>query len=290
MKSTRAAFGTRGAAQTEPLGRGLRAGETERAAASADRGQLAFEDDAVVLGEGIALRLGGRIAPCRIAYRLVGARAAPVVAVMGGISADRRVCAVPSRDETPGWWEGVVGPGRGLDLGRWRVLGIDFLAGPGGSSAPEPDGAGIVPSLTPADQANALRAVADRLELPALHAVMGASYGGAVALAFAADHADRTCSALVIGSAHKSHPLARRCGSSSAEIVADAVARGKEREGLALARALAMTTYRSQEEFQLRFDGEPSRGLAGLRFPVETTWTTTARSSPTGSTRGPFLA
>jgi len=268
MKSTRSAFGTRRAPKTEALGQG--AGETELATASPDRGQLKFEDDIVAVEEGLALRLGGRIAPCRIAYRIVGARAAPVVAVMGGISADRRVCAEPSRDETPGWWEAVVGPGRGLDLNHWRVLGIDFLAGPGGSSAPEPDGTGTVPSLTPADQANALRVVADHLELPALHAVIGASYGGAVALAFAAaDHADRTRSALVIGSAHRTHPLATAVRVIQRRIVADAIARGEEREGLALARALAMTTYRSQEEFQARFEGEPSRGLDGPRFPVE---------------------
>ena len=269
MKSTRAAVGTQEEAQTEPLVQGPSAGKTERTAASPGRERLAFEDDATTLEEGIALRLGGRIGPCRIAYRLVGARAAPVVAVMGGISADRRVCAVPSRDETPGWWEGVVGPNRGLDLHRWRVLTIDFLAGPGESSAPLPDGTGIVPSLTPADQASALLAVADHLELPTLHAVMGASYGGAVAMTLAADHADRIRSALVIGSAHKSHPLATAVRVIQRRIVTDAIAHGKEREGLALARALAMTTYRSQEEFQLRFDGEPSRGLTGLRFPVE---------------------
>ena len=269
MKSTRSAFGIRRVAKPEPLGRGQVAGESERVAANPDRGQFTFEDDNVVVEEGFSLRLGGRNAPCRIAYRIVGAQAAPVVAVMGGISADRRVCAEPSRDESPGWWEEVVGPGRGLDLDRWRVLGIDFLAGPGGSSAPEPDGTGIFPSLTPADQANALRAVADHLEIPTLHAVIGASYGGAVALAFAADHYDRTRSALVIGSAHRSHPLATAVRVIQRRIVADAIARGKEREGLALARSLAMTTYRSQEEFQARFNGEPSVGLDGPRFPVE---------------------
>ena len=260
MKSTRSAVGSRRAPKTET---------PARKQGASDRGQFEFDDGVVTLEEGLPLRLGGRIAPCRVAYRLVGAQAAPVVAVMGGISADRRVCAEPSRDEPPGWWEGIVGPGRGLDLNRWRVLGIDFLAGPGDSSAPEPDSAGIVPSLTPADQADALRAVADHLELPTLHAVTGASYGGAVALAFAADHSDRTSSALVIGSAHRSHPLATAVRVIQRRIVADAIERGKERDGLALARALAMTTYRSQEEFQVRFEGEPSRGLDGPRFPVE---------------------
>jgi homoserine O-acetyltransferase len=164
----------------------------------------------------------------------------------------------------------VVGPGRGLDLNRWRVLAFDFLAGPGGSSAPErPTEPGVIPPLTPADQAGALRAVADHLELGVLEAVMGASYGGAVALSFAADHADRTRAALVIGAAHRSHPLATALRVVQRRIVQDAMARGDEREGLALARVLAMTTYRSQEEFQRRFSGRPSIGPEGPRFPVE---------------------
>ena len=251
------------------VGRGTRAAEVERTVESPQGGRLILKEGTVTLPEGLTLRLGGQIAPCRVAYRLLGAENAPVVAVMGGISADRRVCAAPGSDETAGWWEGVVGVGRGLDLDRWRVLAIDFLAGPGGSSAPDSPGPGLIPSLTPADQANALRAVADRLELPKLHGVVGSSYGGAVALAFAADHSDRARAALVIGAAHKTHPLATAVRVIQRRIVTAAVARGQEKEGLALARALAMTTYRSQEEFQRRFDGAATVGPEGPRFPVE---------------------
>lgn len=241
-----------------------------RAVASGIPAAVTVRDGVVQLDGGLPLRGGGRITPCRIAYRLIGAEGAPIVAVMGGISADRRVCAAPGTDEPPGWWEGVVGPGRGLDLERWRVLAFDFLAGPGGSSRPaRPSEPNAIPQVTPADQADALRAVADRLELPTLDAVMGASYGGAVALSFAAHHADRTRSALVIGAAHRSHPLATALRVVQRRIVQDGVARGDERDGLALARVLAMTTYRSQEEFQRRFAGQPSVGPEGPRFPVE---------------------
>jgi len=55
--------------------------------------------------------------------------------------------------------------------------------------------------------------------------------------------------------------------------------RGTPAEGLAIARALAMTTYRSADEFERRFDYRPESGnpdLAGLginggavRFPVQ---------------------
>ncbi len=222
-----------------------------------------------VLPDSLALELGGRITPCSIAWRLIGPPSAPVVAVLGGISADRRVCAAPGHDEAEGWWEAQVGIRRALDLSRWRVLSIDFIGGSGRSSAPPQPSRNVIPSITPGDQAEALRAVVDHLDMPRLHGVVGASYGGAVALSFAADHAALTRSALVIGAAHRSHPMATAVRVIQRRIVAEAVARGKEREGLALARALAMTTYRSQEEFQRRFAGPPAWGPAGPRFPVE---------------------
>jgi homoserine O-acetyltransferase len=40
-------------------------------------------------------------------------------------------------------------------------------------------------------------------------------------------------------------------------------------EGLRLARALAMTTYRSADEFAARFGGEPVRVDGRFQFPVE---------------------
>ena len=228
-----------------------------------------LREGTLTLREGLALQMGGRIAPCRIAWRLLGPDNAPVVAALGGISANRRVCATPGTGEPDGWWQGVAGAGGALDPERWRILSIDFVAGPGGSSAPVQPAPGVVPPLTPGDQANALRAVMDHLDVGRLHAVIGASYGGAVALTFAADHAERTASALVIGAAHQSHPMATAVRVVQRRIVADARARGDDREGLALGRALAMTTYRSQDEFNRRFSGRGTVGPNGLRFPVE---------------------
>lgn len=177
-----------------------------------------------------ALEHGGRLADYRIAYSLRGQPGAPVVAVLGGISAGRRVSGA-APDE--GWWNRMVGRGRPLDLRRYRVLSFDYLGGAGGSGYRDPvgrqcrapedpeDALGGAPLVTPRDQADALAALLDVLDLGPLHGVVGASYGGAVALALAARHPSRTRGCLVIGAAHRSHPLAPPCarcsgGSSSA--------------------------------------------------------------------------
>src|SRR4051812_24492847 len=59
-------------------------------------------------------------------HTLVGPVDAPVVAVLGGISATRHVVG----DETrAGWWSAIAGAGRAIDTDRIRVLGFDFLDG-----------------------------------------------------------------------------------------------------------------------------------------------------------------
>ena len=56
---------------------------------------------------------------------LVGAPDAPVVVVLGGISATRHV--VSSADQ-PGWWGDVAGDGCAIDTSRFRVLVSDLFS------------------------------------------------------------------------------------------------------------------------------------------------------------------
>ena len=77
---------------------------------------------------------GGSLQGVRLAWRLTGPAAAPVVAALGGISAHRVVYSEGQAQR--GWWDGVVGPGRALDATRFRILGIDYLGGSGATSGP----------------------------------------------------------------------------------------------------------------------------------------------------------
>ncbi len=207
------------------------------------------------------LHHGDALDDARIAFRLVGPEDAPVVVVVGGISAHRQL------DGAAGWWPEIVGAGLGIDTRKFRVLGIDYLGGPGASSAPQP-GSGF-PPLSSFDQADALRQIVLHLGLKSLHAIVGASYGGMVALCFAERHAALVGRIVVLSAADRSQVLSTAWRSVQRQIVREAIARGDGPAGLRLARALAMATYRSAVEFELRFRGAPVREADRFRFPIE---------------------
>ena len=201
----------------------------------------------------------------KVAYTSYGPEDAPAVMVLGGISAHRFVCG--DEDGTPGWWPGVVGPGAPLDPGIYRIVGVDYIGGAGASSASLH---GLeVSVVTTDDQADAAKAVLDHLGIEKLHAWVGASYGGMVGLAFGARHSGRLARLLVFCAAHRSHPMATGLRGLQRRIVELAADAGREPEGLALARELAMTTYRTSEEFEKRFVSVPIWEEGSPHFAVE---------------------
>lgn len=202
------------------------------------------------------LQRGGRLLAGRLAFEQIGSDAAPPVLVLGGISADRHLCA-HAEDPRRGWWEGCVGAGCAIDPRHWRLLGIDWLGGSGASSGPCTEPGEPFPTVTTADQADAIAHLLDELGIGVLHAIVGASFGASVALAFAARHPGRVARVVVISGADRSHPLAVARRALQRRIVALGRAAGDEQAGVTLARALAMTSYRSADEFAARFHADP---------------------------------
>lgn len=219
-----------------------------------------LSDGSVTLGSG-ALHYGAALPDAHVAYRLIGPSSAPVVAVLGGISAHRQL------DGPGGWWPEMVGPGLGVDTRRYRVLGLDYLGGRGASTTPA-DGA-TFPPVSAYDQAAGLARVLRELNIATLHAIVGASYGGMVALCFAERHASLVQHIIVLSAAERAQVLSTAWRCVQRQIVREAIARGDGASGLKLARALAMATYRSDVEFSLRFGGEPTLTGGRYRFPIE---------------------
>ena len=213
----------------------------------------------------LSLFHGGALQGAEFAWRLTGPADLPVVLVMGGISASRKVFT--EEGDRGGWWDAVVGPGRALDSRRVRILGIDYLGGSGASTGPA---AGVAfPSLSSHDQADAVLRLMEHLRLPKLRAIVGASYGGMVALAFGLKYPQRVERLIVISASDSAHPMATAWRSVQRSIVRFGLKSGRAVEGMELARALAMSTYRSPEEFAARFRGAPRLDGVHPVFPVE---------------------
>jgi homoserine O-acetyltransferase/O-succinyltransferase len=212
-----------------------------------------------------ALHHGGTLDQLSIGYSLSGEPGMPVVLALGGISASRRVFdpATPRN----GWWHELVGPGKALDTHRVAVLGMDYLGGCGATTGPV---AGVsFPSISSYDQALAIQKLLDHLQIPKLNAIVGASYGGMVALAFGERYPERVERLIVISGADSAHPMATAWRSVQRNIARLGLTAGCPTQALELARALAMSTYRSPEEFAARFRKPPRMENGRPVFAVE---------------------
>jgi len=162
------------------------------------------------------------------------------------------------------WWDAIVGDGKSIDTTRYRVLGIDFLDG-GRREDGRPQR-----TVTTHDQAAAIMQVLDQIGVERIHAFVGASYGGMVGLAFAERFPDRVGRLVAISAPHEAHPMSTALRALQRNIVKLGLETDRVKESLAIARGLAMTTYRSAREFAERFDAQPIERTANdAIFPVE---------------------
>lgn len=186
---------------------------------------------------------GRRHAPL-IRYSVWGPETGPTVVALGGISADRR----PDQ-----WWSEVFGTGRALDPGALRIIGLDWLA------QRWPDGRVV----TTDQQAAALSLVLDDLGIARVDTLLGASYGAMVSLAFAARYPSRVGRLVAISGAHEAHPMAVARRVIQRQIVELGDKSGRAEEGLSIARALALTTYRPDSLFEQRFSDRDADKVLG---------------------------
>ena len=172
------------------------------------------------------------------------------------------------------WWVDLLGPGRPFDPSRYCVLGINVIGSCYGSTGPaslNPASGlrygGDFPVVSIRDMVRAQAMLLDHLGMAKLHAVVGASIGGMQALAWAVEFPERVPRCIVIGAA----PL-NAMGLAISHLQRQAIrgdpawrgghyyAHGEQPVvGLALARAIATITYKSDELFRERYGRKPNR-------------------------------
>jgi homoserine O-acetyltransferase len=192
------------------------------------------------LPEPFVLESGQALERAQLAWQCVGPVGAPLVIVLGGISAHARCCTV----DGAGWWEAQCGEGRALDTRRYRLLGVDWLGGAHDSSA------AIGASVSSADQARAILLLINRLGARQVQLLVGASYGGAVAQHLAVLLGARLRRLVLLCAAHRSSAY----GLATRHVQRAILNLGCGAKGVvALARELAILGYVTNEQLESRF-------------------------------------
>lgn len=224
-------------------------------------GRDGAHDVTAVIPADFRLASGERVPQGVVRGRLHGRAGAPLILVAGGISADRFVHRTETRGL--GWWSGAVGVRAPVDLTRFQVLAFDFAPDFG------PDSKDATPPLTVTthDQARLLALLLDRIGAARVATFIGCSYGGMIALAFGELYPNRVDQLVIVSAAHRAHPLATAWRGIQRRILLLGLASGRVDEAVGLARELAMTTYRTPEEFGERFETEAPIA-AGQAYPV----------------------
>ena len=177
-----------------------------------------------------------------VAASAIGNPGNPAVVVLGGISANCFPCIRP--DGRSGWWPGLIGGGCAVDPQHHYVIGVDFAADESGERAP-----------STLEQARVLAAALDAIGIDQPCTIVGASYGGMVALALAVAEPERVGRLVVISAGAEPHPAATAARELQRRVVSLGVKSGRGEEALAIARGMAMLTYRTPAEFGVRFEG-----------------------------------
>jgi homoserine O-acetyltransferase/O-succinyltransferase len=244
-------------------------------------GALTLESGAVIDDVSIAVQRWGELSPTRD----------NVVVVLHALTGDSHITgpAGPGHP-TPGWWNGIAGPGGPIDTNRWCAVATNVLGGCRGSTGPSSIASNgkhwgsRFPLISIRDQVKADVAALAALGITKVAAVLGGSMGGARALEWMISHPDRVGSGLLL--AVGARATADQIGTQTSQIAAitaDPDWQGGDYHdtgrspgaGLEIARRFAHLTYRGEVELDTRFanraqdGGDPADPVAGGRYAVQ---------------------
>ncbi|MEX2533561.1 MAG: homoserine O-acetyltransferase [Nitriliruptoraceae bacterium] len=236
--------------------------------------------------DGLSLELGGNIPNVTLAYETYGTlnrEGTNAVLVLHALTGDSHVAGAATEGHiSPGWWNDLVGPGKAVDTNNWFVVCPNVLGGCQGSTGPSslhPDGdiwGARFPTITIRDQVAAEILLADTLHIDRFAAVIGGSMGGMRVLEWGIMAPERMLGLAPI--AVSATATADQIGLQTMQInmirsdpawkdgtyLTDPTAPAPT-QGLMLARQLAHWSYRSREEFSLRFTRRAQDGEDPLR-------------------------
>jgi homoserine O-acetyltransferase len=230
------------------------------------------------------LESGATLGPITLAYETYGKLDNDknnVILILHALSGDSHVAGYYREDDSkPGWWDIMVGPGKGIDTNKYFVICSNILGSCIGSTGPssinprtnKPYGIDF-PLVTIGDMVRAQKALMDHLGIRKVLSVVGGSIGGMQVLEWCVRYPDMVVSAIPLATTTKHSALAIAFNEVARRaIMADPswnngsyYSGPKPDLGLAVARMIGHITYLSDEAMRQKF-GRRLQGKSDFSF------------------------
>ncbi|RJQ51860.1 MAG: homoserine O-acetyltransferase [Desulfobacteraceae bacterium] len=220
----------------------------------------------------LLLESGDRLGPITIAYETYGTldeNRQNVVLIEHALSGDSHAAGYYNpQDPKPGWWDIMIGPGKGIDTNKYFVICSNILGSCMGSTGPSsmnaeterPYGLSF-PMVTIGDMVKAQKALMDALGIRRILSVAGGSIGGMQVLEWSVRYPEMVVSAIPLASTTRHSALAIAFNEVARQAImadpnwknGDYYSGEKPNLGLAVARMIGHITYLSDEAMRLKF-------------------------------------
>ena len=193
---------------------------------------------------GFELESGVKLADMTLAFETYGALAPDgrnAILVTHGFTSSHHAAGKYTPTGAPGWWDGLIGPGKTIDTDRYFVVSSNMLGSSYGSTAPASVNPATgkrygpeFPTITLRDMVRAQKLLLESLGVHHLVAVAGPSFGGYQAFQWAMQYPDFMDG--VVACRHRAEDSGAGAGIEDA--------RQRLREGPELERRLALRPRR----------------------------------------------
>jgi homoserine O-acetyltransferase len=221
--------------------------------------------------DSLSLDSGLTLAPLTVAFETYGRlnqQRDNAILVLHALSGDAHAAGYYEGDDRPGWWETMIGPGKGFDTDRYFVISSNVIGGCKGSTGPNSVNPATgkefgleFPLVTVGDMVRAQKMLVEHLGIERLLCVCGGSMGGMQALQWVVAYPEAVSSCIAIAATPKHSPMQIAFNEVGRQaIMGDVNWNGGDYyqgdppdAGLSVARMIGHITYLSDESMHERF-------------------------------------
>ncbi len=219
----------------------------------------------------ISIKSGEKLGPVTVAYETYGtlnAARSNAILILHAFTGDAHAAFYHAGDTKPGWWDGMIGPGKAFDTDKYFLICSNVLGSCKGTTGPDsidpltekPFGLAF-PVITIEDMVDVQKALVDHLGISKLLCCAGGSMGGMQAITWAVKYPQCAHSVIIIAACHRHtaqqiafHEVGRQAVMADpAWNNGDYYGQAVPARGLSVARMIGHITYMSWVSMESKF-------------------------------------